>query len=186
MLDAPGHGLGRFKQGGGVYPDLRVVEITRRLIDEQPRVKIPRDNRRLVETATHAERLSAISHDLGEAWERLGQTIVGDTGAERVVAKQIALEIDKPFDEQQGFPTDVDIATRLGVRDRLLLFDPDPIGPFGEPLCQLLMRHYLAPKGLDPDAQPQQVEQQDGVVEFTLGAARYRYGRFGLERLKED
>ena len=186
LLDAPGHGLGRFKQGGGVYPDLRILEATRRLIDAEPRVEIPRHNRRLVETATHVDRLETIAAELGEPWRRLGEAIVGDTGAERIVAKLHALEIDKAFEEQQGFPTDLDIATRLGVRDRLLLFDPAPTGPFGAPLRQLPMRHYLAPKDLDPDAQPQQVEQCEGAVEFTLGTTRYRYGRFGLERLDED
>jgi hypothetical protein len=88
--------------------------------------------------------------------------------------------------DQQGFPTDMDIATRLGARDRLLIFDPAPTGPFGVPVRQLPMRHYLAPEDLDPDAQPQDVEQCDGAVEFSLGTTRYRYGRLGLEKLPED
>lgn len=186
LLAAPAHGLGRYKKGGGVYRDLRAVEATRLLIDENPRVEIPQDNRRLVEAATHPERLEAIEKELGEDWQRLGQEIAGDTGAERVIANLHALEIDKAFDEQQRFPTDIDIATRLGIRDRLLLFDPAPKGPFGAPLRQLPMRHYLAADGTDPDAQPQKIEEREGAIEFALGAAHFRYGRFGLEKLEED
>lgn len=186
MLVSPAHGLGRFRKGGGVYPDLRAVEATRRLIDEHPQVEIPRDNRWLVEAATHSDRLQAIEHKLGEDWQRLGQEIAAETGAQRVVANSPALEIDKPFDQQKGFPTDIDIATRLGIRDRLLLFDPAPWGPFGVPVRQLPLRHYLAPCDLDPDAQPQKIHEREGAIEFALGAARYHYGRFGLEKLEED
>jgi len=182
MLTAPAHGLGRFKKGGGVYPDLRAVEATRRLIEAQSNIEIPKDNRRVVEAATHMEQLEALENELGEAWRQLGQTIVGDTAAERVIANLHALETNKPFDQQQMFPTDIDIATRLGIRDRVLLFEPAPVGPFGVALRQLPMQYYLAPKGLDPDAQPQQVETCNGGVEFTLGADRYRYSRYGLEK----
>jgi len=80
------------------------------------------------------------------------------------------------------------LSATLGAsaRDRLLIFDPAPTGPFGVPVRQLPMRHYLAPEDLDPDAQPQDVEQCDGAVEFSLGTTRYRYGRLGLEKLPED
>lgn len=186
MLSRPRHGLGRFRDGGGVYADLRVVESTRRLIAAHPTVVIPEDNRYLVEAATHPERLHAVEQAGGEAWQRLAQQVEGDTGAQRVVGHLHALEVDKAFDEQQGFPDKVDIATRLGAQDRLLHFDPPPPGPFGAQLREFPVRHFLLPTGLDPDAQPADVLHRDGTTEFTLGAVRYRYSRFGLERLNDD
>ncbi|MGB5736453.1 MAG: hypothetical protein WBM40_18630, partial [Thiohalocapsa sp.] len=83
-----------------------------------------------------------------------------------------------------GFPTDLDIATRLGVRDRLRSFAPAPIGPFGQPLQQLPVRHFLLPKALDPDAQPTAVVVEDGAILFDLETVHFRYGRLGLEKIE--
>ncbi|MFD2113753.1 CRISPR-associated helicase Cas3' [Thiorhodococcus fuscus] len=182
LLQTSRHGLGPFRDGDGIYPDLRTVEATRRLIVERPSITIPEDNRALVEGATHPDRLQDME-SLGEDWKQLGQKIEGQTGAKRTIAHLHGLEIDKPFDQQQGFPTDLDIATRLGVRDRLLTFDPPPTGPFGQSLRHLPVRHFLVPKGLDPDAQPTAVEVQDGVILFSLESARFSYSRLGLEKI---
>lgn len=187
MLHRPRHGLGRFRDGGGVYADLRVVEATRRLIAEHPTVVIPDDNRYLVEAATHPERLMDVEQSGGEAWLQLGQAVDGDTGAERGVGHLHALDTDMAFDDVRNvFSDDVKIATRLGAQDRLLRFEPPPPGPFGRLLRELPVRHYLLPQDLDPDAQPEDVVHRDGTSEFTLGEARYRYSRLGLERLSVD
>jgi CRISPR-associated endonuclease/helicase Cas3 len=181
MLTTAKHGLGPFHNGDGIYADLRTVEATRRLIVERPTIVIPEDNRQLVEAATHPDRLQTME-SLGEDWKKLGQKIEGHTGAQRTIAHLHGLEVDKPFDQQQGFPTDLDIATRLGVRDRLLTFDPAPAGPFGQPLRHLPVRHFLV-KGIDPDVQPSAVECRNEAVYFSLGNAQFRYSRLGLEKL---
>ncbi|EXJ14509.1 CRISPR-associated helicase/endonuclease Cas3 [Imhoffiella purpurea] len=181
MLTTSQHGLGPFHDGDGIYPDLRTVEATRRLILERPAVVIPEDNRHLVEAATHPDQLLEME-SLGEGWRLLGNKVEGRGGAERTIARLHGLEIDKPFDQQQGFPTDLDIATRLGVRDRLLTFDPAPAGPFGQPLRQLPVRHFLV-KGIDADSTPSKVERRDEAVHFNLGHVQFRYGRLGLEKL---
>jgi CRISPR-associated endonuclease/helicase Cas3 len=181
LLKRARHGLGPFRDGDGIYPDLRTVEATRRLIEERPTVRIPEDNRLLVEAATHPEPLRALD-TLGEDWRRLGQQIDGRTGAERGIAQLHGLDIDTPFDEQPGFPTDLDIATRLGERDRLLTFDPAPMGPFGQPLQHLPIRHFLV-KGIDPDAQPASIERDEDAILFTLDNTRFRYSRLGLEKI---
>lgn len=182
LLKASRHGLGPFRDGDGIYPDLRTVEATRRLVLEHPTIAIPKDNRALVEGATHPDRLQDMEA-LGEDWKHLGQKIEGQTGAQRTIAHLHGLEIDKAFDAQQGFPTDLDIATRLGIRDRLLTFDPAPAGPFGQPLRHLPVRHFLVPKGLDPDAPPTSVESQDGAILFSLETTHFRYTRLGLEKI---
>lgn len=188
MLNHAAHGLGRFHDGGGIYPDLRIIEATRRLIAKYPEIQIPRDNRKLVECATHPERLLAIQQEMGDAWERLGQQIEGDTGAQRTVGYLHTLEIDKEFakDATMAFPVDHKIATRLGVQDKLVEFNPPLTGPFGEPLRQLPIRHFLLPHGFDPDLPPSGIELTKESVIFNIGETRFCYSRLGLERMNDD
>jgi CRISPR-associated endonuclease/helicase Cas3 len=182
-LGRPQHGLGRFHDGGGVYADVRILEATRRLIASEPRVRIPADNRRLVESATHPDALHTLD-SLGEAWAAHGQQIDGDTGARRTTAKLGLLPLDTAFAEL-AFPMEVKFATRLGAADRVVNFDPPVPGPFGNHIRELPIRHHLLPPGLPLDAQPEDVTPEPGGLSFRLGNARYRYSRIGLERLSQ-
>lgn len=179
------HGLGMFRNGGGVYTDLRILEATRALLAERPVVSIPADNRYLVEAATHPDKLRAIQEEKGDAWKTLGQKIEGDTGARQTIARLQALDVEQQFGEQE-FPNDVQIATRLGAQDRVLHFEPALPGPFGEPLKELPIRYHLLPKGLSPDAEPSNICQTETSNTFHLGGAQFSYTRLGLERLKDD
>lgn len=181
----PRHGLGRFHDGGGVYADLRILEATRRLIESEPHVRIPADNRRLVESATHPEALKAIG-TISEQWAKHGQDIDGDTGARRSFARGALICFDKPFtDRENAFPPDLDLATRLGVRDRVVEFNPPLPGPFQQLVRELPIRHHMLPHGLALEAQPQGVAAEPGGFRFQLGDAHYRYSRLGLERLPQ-
>ena len=87
------------------------------------------------------------------------------------------------------FPdSDQKIATRLGAADRLVAFEPPQPGPFQQDVKQLALRHHQIPEGVSPDALPTGISvlPAHAGFEFTLGNARYRYNRFGLERLKSD
>jgi CRISPR-associated endonuclease/helicase Cas3 len=187
MLDRARHGLGmmRMRNGerGGVYPDLRIIEATRRLVCTQQECSIPRDNRFLVERATHPDALLDIETEMGAAWRALGQEIDGITGAKRAIGRLQTLPFDEPFDDDLKFPVDERIATRLGAADRLAEFDPPVMGPFGQQIRRLPIRHHMLPSDLDADAQPTVVAARNGYIEFTLGSADYRYHRFGLERI---
>lgn len=186
LLKRARHGLGRFHDGGGVYPDLRMVEATKRLIQAQPNRQIPAENRLLVEHATHIEALQGIENDLGTDWQKLGQAIEGDTSARRGVAHLHTLPYDEAFGEVLFPDSDQKIATRLGAADRLVIFDPPQPGPFQQAVKQLALRHHQVPEGVSPDALPTDIAvlPASAGFEFTLGSARYRYNRFGLERLK--
>ena len=184
MLTRPQHGLGRFHNGGGVYDDLRILEATRALIDERPKVHIPDDNRYLVEAATHPDRLDQLQARQGEAWKILGQKIEGDTGAQRTIGHLHALDVEQVFGQEE-FPLDVQIATRLGAQDRIVHFHAVQ-GPFGVPLSELPIRHYLLPKGLSPDAEPDEIASDGKSISFRLGDARFHYSRQGLEGLKTE
>lgn len=189
LLQRQRHGLGpirmRNQPMGGVYPDLRVLEATRRLIAAQPTRSIPADNRVLVEQATHPDALAAIAHELGEAWVRFGIDYDGALAAIKTVANLHALPFDKPFDDVQ-FPEDEGpIGSRLGAADRIVVFEQPPVGPFGQAVTQLAIRHHMLPRGLPPDAeasQPQPLPNAAGFT-FALGEAHYRYTRFGMERI---
>ena len=184
MLTRAQHGLGRFHDGGGVYADLRILEATRSLIGERPHITIPDDNRHLVESATHADRLQEIEDRLGESWKAHGQKIEGDTGAQRTVGHLHALDVDREFGKEE-FPKDVQIATRLGAQDRVVHFENQQ-GPFGLALKELPIRHFLLPKGLSPDLEPTEIGNDGKCITFRLGQARFRYSRLGLEHLKDD
>lgn len=179
------HGLGRFHNGGGVYPDLRVLEATRQLIIERPVVSIPKDNRYLVESATHPDKLRVIQEKKGESWEALGQKIEGETSAQRTVGYLHALDVEQEFGEQE-FPRDVQVAARLGAQDRILYFNLEFTSVFGEPIKELPIRHHMLPRDLPLDVLPGEISQTKTSLIFSLGEARFRYSRLGLERINEN
>jgi CRISPR-associated endonuclease/helicase Cas3 len=182
-LTKPRYGLGRYHDGGGIYADLRILESTRRLVTACTAIRIPADNRRLVESATHPEALLALEQE-GEAWAAHGQRIEGDTGARRTSAKLGLLPLDIAFSEL-AFPDEVKLATRLGAADRVANFAPAATGPFGQPIRELPIRHHLLPAGLPIEAEPEELATEPGGFSFRLGTARYRYSRLGLERLPQ-
>ena len=118
----------------------------------------------------------------GKSWV---SNIEGDTGAQRTMGHLHTLDVEHMFGEQE-FPNDVEIATRLGVKDRILRFVLNLSGPFGEPIKDLPIRHHLLPKGLSPDAEPFDINQTETRLTFRLGTAQFRYTRLGLERLQDD
>ena len=67
-----------------------------------------------------------------------------------------------------------------------MTFEPPQPGPFNQDVKQLALRFHQVPKGLSPDEMPTDITAlpEYAGFEFALGAARYRYNRFGLERLK--
>lgn len=192
LLLRQSHGLGPIRLKGqplaGIYLDLRALEATRRLIDAAPTRNIPADNRTLVECATHSEALDAIAQAMGEAWVRFGNEVDGGRHATGTIANLHALAFERHFGDQL-FPDDQgSIGSRLGAADRLVVFDPAPAGPFGQPVQQLALRHHMLAPCLPADAQPDTVQalpDQPGFG-FNLGGWRYRYSRYGLERLSQQ
>ncbi len=187
LLQRQSHGLGPIRiKGqpmGGVYPDLRVLEATRRLVNADATRNIPADNRVLVEQATHGEALDAIAQEMGADWVTFGMDVDGGRDAAGRMANIQALAYEAEFAMFSVSPEDeASVGSRLGAADRLVVFTPAPTGPFGEPVQQLALRHHMLPHDLPDDAQPDQVEALASQAGFTfaLGDRRYRYDRFGL------
>ena len=174
------YGLGPTARGG-VYADLRSIEATWRLAEREPLWRIPAMNRRLVEAATHPDRLAAIEAE-DARWRQLADVQVGRTAAERQAALMAVLDISKPFTECE-IPRDRKLATRLGGEDRAVDFDPPLTGPFGEPVSELSVPEHLM-SGVAREAVPAKVVDNGDGFAFALGEIRFSYGRFGL--LKEE
>ena len=194
LLQRQHNGLGPIRRRGepmaGVYIDLRVLEATRRLIANAPTREIPADNRELVERSTHPEALDAIAGEMGPEWETFGQEYDGKIQAMSTMANIHAIAFDQEFGLYTVAPeSEAAVGSRLGAADSLVVFaDPLPRGPFGQEVQQLALRHHLLPPELPADAQAQGVQPLEGEpgFRFSLGAACYRYSRFGIERLKEE
>lgn len=188
LLKRARNGLGRFHNGGGVYPDLRMIEATKRLIEAQPQRHIPLDNRVLVEHATHPQALLALERELGEDWKKLGQSIEGETSAKRGIGYLHTLPYDDAFGDVSFPESDQKIATRLGAADRLVAFNPPQPGPFQKNVKHLALRFHQVPADVGPDTEPGNITPlpDHAGFEFTLETARYRYSRIGLERLKAN
>lgn len=192
LLQRQRHGLGPIRAKGqpmgGVYPDLRVLEATRRLVDAAATRSIPADNRALVEQATHGEALDAIAQDMGADWVRFGMDVDGGRDAAGRMANIQALDYEKEFAMFSVKPEDeASVGSRLGAADRLVTFEPAPVGPFGLPVQQLALRHHQLAPNLPADAQPSTPQPlADGAgLTFALGGRSYRYSRWGVEPVSD-
>lgn len=168
---------------GSVYEDLRILQLTRDLVAQAPAIQIPRDNRLLVETATHPERLATLQ---GEAWARHAQHIEGIGGAQQTAAHDAAMP-DKHFGEFL-FPSALEghLATRLGLNDRRLTLGGAYISPFGQAIDEINLPGHLA-QGLESEQAHRVIQELDSLLiqADPVGKFVYRYTRFGLEKIDE-
>jgi CRISPR-associated endonuclease/helicase Cas3 len=170
---------------GRAYTDLRVLTLTLNLLHEAADTatpwRIPRDNRRLVESATHPERLEACNA-LGPEWEKHGQYVEGQRISHGQQALICLIDWSKPYGlESAGIQEDEAVRTRLGLDDVSIPF-PDGIpGPFGNMVDKLTIPRWMAPEA-GPDHAPTQITAHDGDVRFHFAGHWFRYGRHGLHK----
>ena len=176
------HGLGT------VYTDLRVLEATWRLLRPEPKLRIPAENRRLVEQSVHPDLLRSLADELGDAWKAHAQSVWGRELAEVRQADINAVRRATPFGKQ-GYlfvaKGERKIPTRLGLDDRLARFEPSVVTPFGGRMTELTIPHFLG-TGLSAEAElAEHVAQIAGSTSFRLGSCTYSYDRLGLRRVSE-
>ncbi|MEZ5936185.1 MAG: CRISPR-associated helicase Cas3' [Alphaproteobacteria bacterium] len=167
------HGIGRDR----AYRNVLAIEAARRLIEGAPHWTIPDDNRRLVEEGTHPHKLDAIAESMPVAWQNAWAASKGASMAERGMAKDAAIDFDKPFDKIDWPPAAEKIATRLGARDWLLRLDGPFTSAFGEVLTHLRIPDWMKPKGALDDEPVLEVVGDD---QLRWDDVRYRYDRLGL------
>ncbi len=166
----------------GVYRDLSILELTRRLIEEQPKWTIPAMNRRLVESATHPERIEALHEELGKAWVDYWCDVIGKDIADAGSAKKVALQVDEPFSQSLFASDEEKIRTRLGGEGAKVEFAAPLTGPFGETIRGVTLPAHWS-RGVDA-REPVEARAEANAVCFALGDAAYVYGRAGLIREK--
>jgi len=169
------HGLGRER----AYENVLAVEATRRMVAESPAWSIPRDNRRLVEEGTHEGRLQALAGELGEAWLDYWKGYAGSEGAARGQARDVSIDFARPFGELRWPEAAERLATRIGAADLILPVEPAIASPFGARHTHLKIPAWMTATPMSED-EPTLVANQDGTL--SLGEARYRYDRFGLQK----
>ncbi len=172
---------------GHVYEDVRILEATRRLINEYPLWRIPEMNRELVERATHPQALKAITQELGEDWQAHAQTIQGGKIGDGQTARGVTIRRSSSFltDNRDVVfvSSDENIRTRLGA-DRIdITLDPPQPSPFdgSQQIDKLALSIHWLPPNEVPEVVPP-VPTGDGF-EFNIGELRCRYDRLGQRRL---
>lgn len=184
------HGLGHSLVQGivrGVYPDLTILEATRRLILEHSEWTIPTMNRLLVESGIHTEALDTLIENLPpderEAWSMNRQRVKGDELAQTGTASSNVLRKDRDFMEQ-GLDNAERITTRLGANDRLVKLPEGTIGPFGGQISQIAVPDWML-RGIDSEAQVTVAKSATGAdLELGVGDRKFFYGAHGLHPVK--
>lgn len=170
------------------YEDLRALKLTWDEIlcairDNKPWC-IPQDNRRLVESATHPERLE-VCHALSREWSHHGQDMLGLGIAHNQLARATLIDWTSPYGPQSAGILDLEsdrrLTTRLGLSDRSVSFPSSPTGPFGLPIDRLTIPAWLAPDAL-PDEEPQNVQMTSLGLEFQFDGRNFVYDRYGLQK----
>jgi CRISPR-associated endonuclease/helicase Cas3 len=165
---------------GTVYEDLRIFQLTRDLVAKAPLFELPRENRWLVETATHPEKIASLG---GERWLNHGLHIQGKIQA-MLMAADSAVIPEAHFGDF-SFPSSLDtrLMTRLGLDDRRLSLGGIYTGPFGPDVQELVIPGHMA-RGLDQEKADSVQVAPEGLV-IRAGRYAYLYSRFGLERIDE-
>ncbi len=170
-----GHGIGT------VYPDLRVLEATWRLVERRREWRIPTDNRLLVEHGVHSEVLADIVREGGSKWQNHGIQIDGSTRGMARSAELNLVDWSLPYYDT-AFPESGDqrISTRLGEGDRRVVIQEAPPGPFGKTVRELALRaDWVA--GVPSDVEfAERLEASGESIAFWFGHRRFVYDRFGL------
>lgn len=179
------NGLGKFKDGGGVYRNLHACELTRQLILDRDSWRIPEMNRVLVESATHDDPIEALNREKGPAWRSYWNDINGRELAEAGGARRIALEVTEPFLDEWGNPRlflsdEEKIRTRLGAEGARIDFESQVAGPFGSPIGNVVLPAHWS-RGIAPRT-PVRPSADGAELMFSVDDRTFRYGRYGLER----
>ncbi|MES1944999.1 CRISPR-associated helicase Cas3 [Salinisphaera sp. PC39] len=164
---------------GKVYPDLRIARLTLEHIGGGCDIRIPADNRSLVEWATHPDNLNRF--DSGP-WVRHRNELCAVAMAHGQTARSALI----PETEVFGDPAlrfralNEKLKTRLGLEDRRIPL-PEPVtSPFGQMLYELAVPGWMA-QGADATELTEPPETDGSTLRFHYGNKAYRYTRLGLE-----
>lgn len=173
---------------GTVYHDLRVLEATWRVLEDGSLGDwcIPRHNRLLVERSTHPDRLREIVEGGDEAWHRHEQWVLAKDFAEKLHPTYVCVAREKPFSEA-GFIKDLgDVKTRLGAQDYRVELPEPAAGPFGSPISELNLSHWMIDGDPPDEMVADEVQASDGGFDFQFAGKRFVYNRLGVRALAPE
>lgn len=177
------HGLGT------VYQNLLSLQATREAIGSGATWRIPEDNRRLVEAATHPHALEALAERLARGnsrWSKVETDVDGRHYAARGMAVAAAVEWTSPACLFRL--ADEKIATRLGLGDRTVRFSTAAPSPFpSAPTIESIdiPEHLLRGLGVVNTLadEPVDITQFEGGFTFAVETLVFQYSKFGLEKI---
>jgi CRISPR-associated endonuclease/helicase Cas3 len=159
----------------GVYADGRVLQLTWQLLAANPTLQLPTQARARIEGTTHPEAFAT----LPEAWRRHAENLLGKELTEIRQATRATLE-EKPFGELHYPDKSERVVTRLADPTFDIPLAQPTRSPFGTSIARVAiparwLTGETVPETITPEPTP------DGF-RLTVGAQRFRYTRFGLER----
>lgn len=161
---------------GKVYENIIGVLATRAWLRKHGEVRVPADNRAVVEAATHRDGLYELARDLGGTWPAHLLDVQGKTAANAGAAKGVAVDWEEPLIDNQPIP-DSRAETRLGLKDRRVDFEALLLGPFGKTVRMLNVPGWMVQ---EEDTDVTEVTAGDGYIRFRLGSKVFHYDRLGL------
>jgi len=177
---------------GTVYSDLAILEATRRRLQRDGRLRIPEQNRELVEVTTHPDALRDLVQELGEPWPDHLERIHGRMLAHSGLAQLNLVERSQQLGEYSFDQSNQDqrIASRLGESDRRVEFEPAVRGPFGRPVTQInipgwLLRDLPIDAGPTPSAIVESTTPDGYSLSFEFQGVIFTYDRLGLRRTSD-
>lgn len=174
------NGLGLFRDGGGIYPDLSICELTQRLVGDCPDWTLPDMNRFLVESATHPNKIAALHAELGPAWAEQHNAILGGKMADRGAARRVGLPVHTPFAQVRFASEEEYVRTRLGAEGARVEFAEPAMGPFGSEITGVTLPAHWS-KGVDT-SEFVSVDTAKHSLSFSVDSRRFVYTRSGLRR----
>jgi CRISPR-associated helicase Cas3/CRISPR-associated endonuclease Cas3-HD len=168
---------------GTVYPDLRILESTWRLLEGNKQFDIPSMNRKLVENALHEEIIKKVVDS--DIWQKHSNVIEGILHAQRQNAILNLVEWDKEFGEYSFGDVSQKVKSRLGECDRLADFEREIKSPFGKTFhCLTIPSHWS--HGIEEDEKPRILKEDGAGIVFEIGERKFIYDHWGLRLCEED
>jgi len=180
-LDESGVAQGpSLRQGyGSVYEDMRILELTLRVLRKRPVIKIPHDNRWLVEQTTHPDRLAGLA---GEKWSLHAQKLEGQKIMHELSAISAAAVYDQYFGQFAFNEAGDRVVTRLGADSLRLPLTHRVTSPFGGRLEEIVIPGHMKP--VHPEDRVLVEAENPDEIRLRNADRRYTYTRYGLEEKK--
>jgi CRISPR-associated endonuclease/helicase Cas3 len=180
---SPDDGEGHARPGlGSVYPDLRIIEATRRAIAEREDtgkdVSIPADNRTLVEEAVHSAVIEEITAE-DDRWEKHERYLKSENRIERIKARKKKISFEGAYNDNT---VKDDTPTRLGLEDIMVTFTEEVDTPLGKTTEQITLSPYLFPQNtILEDGKADPTPTPDGF-RFSFEGEQFTYTTLGIQK----